>query len=90
MKVSSAIGLVVALVGLYVGAVMEGSNPLAILNPSAMLIVLGGTLGAVHHGHELRVGQEHPEALHDGAQLRAARPQREGLRARGLRRGRTP
>src|SRR3954453_4323918 len=47
MKASSAIGLVVAMVGLYLGATMEGSNPMAILSPSAMLIVLGGTLGAV-------------------------------------------
>ena len=35
------------IVGLYLGATMEGSNPMAILSPSAMLIVLGGTLGAV-------------------------------------------
>ena len=47
MKASSVIGLVVAIVGLYLGATMEGSNPMAILSPSAMLIVLGGTLGAV-------------------------------------------
>jgi chemotaxis protein MotA len=47
MKASSAIGLIVALVGLYLGAIMEGSNPMAVLAPSAMLIVLGGTLGAV-------------------------------------------
>src|SRR5919107_1745823 len=47
MKASSAIGLVVAIVGLYLGATLEGSNPMAILSPSAMLIVLGGTLGAV-------------------------------------------
>jgi chemotaxis protein MotA len=47
MKASSAIGLVVAIVGLYLGATMEGSNPMAVLSPSAMLIVLGGTLGAV-------------------------------------------
>jgi chemotaxis protein MotA len=46
MKVSSIIGLVVAIAGLFLGATMEGSNPMAILNPSAMLIVLGGTLGA--------------------------------------------
>ena len=46
MKASSAIGLVVAIVGLYLGATMEGSNPMAILSPSAMSIVLGGTLGA--------------------------------------------
>ena len=36
MKASSAIGLVVAIVGLYLGATMEGSNPMAILSPSAM------------------------------------------------------
>src|SRR3954467_12055890 len=47
MKASSAIGLVVAIVGLFLGATMEGSKPMAILAPSAMLIVLGGTLGAV-------------------------------------------
>ena len=46
MKVSSVIGLVVAIAGLYIGAVMEGSNPMAVLSPSAMSIVLGGTLGA--------------------------------------------
>src|SRR3954454_24034720 len=47
MKASSIIGLVVAIAGLYIGAVMEGSNPMAVLSPSAMSIVLGGTLGAV-------------------------------------------
>jgi chemotaxis protein MotA len=47
MKASSAIGLVVAIAGLFLGATMEGSNPMAILSPSAMSIVLGGTLGAV-------------------------------------------
>jgi chemotaxis protein MotA len=46
MKASSIIGLVVAIAGLYLGATMEGSNPMAILSPSAMSIVLGGTLGA--------------------------------------------
>ncbi|HWK26942.1 MAG TPA: flagellar motor protein [Solirubrobacter sp.] len=50
MKVSSLIGLVVALAGLYLGATMEGSNPMAVLSPSAMLIVLGGTLGATITG----------------------------------------
>src|SRR3954451_24939935 len=50
MKVSSAIGLVIACLGLFLGATMEGSNVFAILNPSAMLIVLGGTLGATITG----------------------------------------
>jgi chemotaxis protein MotA len=50
VKASSAIGLVVAFIGLGLGATMEGSSPLAVLNPAAMLIVLGGTLGAVITG----------------------------------------
>lgn len=50
MKASSAIGLVIAVVGLFLGSTMEGSNPMAILNVPALLIVLGGTFGAVMAG----------------------------------------
>jgi chemotaxis protein MotA len=50
MKASSAIGLLIGFVGLGLGATMEGSNVFAIINPSAMLIVLGGTLGATIAG----------------------------------------
>ena len=50
MKVSSLIGLVVGIAGLYLGATLEGSNPMAVLNLPAMLIVLGGTLGATIMG----------------------------------------
>ena len=50
MKASSAIGLVVAFVGIALGATMEGSNVAAVLNPTALLIVLGGTFGATMAG----------------------------------------
>jgi chemotaxis protein MotA len=46
MKASSLIGIIIAMAGIGLGATMEGSNVMAVLNPSAMLIVLGGTLGA--------------------------------------------
>jgi chemotaxis protein MotA len=46
MKASSAIGLGIAILGLFLGPTMEGSQVAAIINPSAMLIVLCGTLGA--------------------------------------------
>src|SRR6201994_1094529 len=46
MKASSAIGIAIAILGLFLGPTMEGSNVFAIINPSAMLIVLCGTLGA--------------------------------------------
>ena len=52
MKASSAIGLAIAILGLFLGPTMEGSNVMAIINPSAMLIVLCGTLGATIAGAE--------------------------------------
>jgi chemotaxis protein MotA len=50
MKASTLIGLIVGCAGIGLGATMEGSNVMAVLNPSAMLIVLGGTLGAAMAG----------------------------------------
>jgi chemotaxis protein MotA len=50
MKASTLIGLGIAFAGLFLGPTMEGSSPTAIINPSAMLIVLGGTLGATIAG----------------------------------------
>jgi chemotaxis protein MotA len=50
MKASSIIGIVVGCLGIAMGATMEGSNIMAVLNPSAMLIVLLGTLGATITG----------------------------------------
>jgi chemotaxis protein MotA len=50
MKASSAIGLVIGMITIALGATMEGSSVMAVLNPSAMLIVLGGTFGAVMTG----------------------------------------
>jgi chemotaxis protein MotA len=46
MKASAGIGLGIAVLGLVVGPTLEGSSPAAVINPSAMLIVLCGTLGA--------------------------------------------
>ena len=49
-RASSAIGIVVACLGIALGATLEGSNVMAVLNPAALLIVLGGTLGATIAG----------------------------------------
>ena len=50
MKASSVIGVVIGMVTIALGATMEGAPVMAVLNPSAMLIVLGGTFGAVMTG----------------------------------------
>src|SRR5947209_14375509 len=50
MKASTAIGMVVAIVGLAMGAMMEGSQIPAFLNIPALLIVLGGMGGATLAG----------------------------------------
>jgi chemotaxis protein MotA len=53
MKASSAIGWAVAVGGLLMGATMEGAPIMAVLSPSAMMIVLGGTLGVTIVGTSL-------------------------------------
>src|SRR3954463_11946242 len=53
MKAFSLIGIVVCVGGLFLGATMEGSNVMAVLSPSAMSIVLVGTLGAAMTGSSL-------------------------------------
>jgi chemotaxis protein MotA len=50
MKASSAIGIAVACATIAMGATMEGSQIMAVLNMPALLIVLGGTFGAVMAG----------------------------------------
>ncbi|HWH19604.1 MAG TPA: motility-associated protein, partial [Solirubrobacterales bacterium] len=46
MKASTAIGIGAAIVGLLLGAMMEGSQISAFIDPPAILIVFGGTFGA--------------------------------------------
>src|SRR3954464_1403646 len=45
MKAATAIGIVIAAVGLLGGAMMEGTSPVAFFNIPANLIVIGGTRG---------------------------------------------
>jgi chemotaxis protein MotA len=52
-KSSSIIGVLVAFGGLALGATMEGAPIMAVLNPSALMIVLGGTLGVTIIGTSL-------------------------------------
>jgi chemotaxis protein MotA len=50
MKANTLIGLIIGMAGIGLGATIEGSSVAAIINPSAMLIVFGGTLGAAMAG----------------------------------------
>ncbi len=46
MKFGTAIGIVISIVGIAIGATMEGTNVMVVINVPAILIVLVGTLGA--------------------------------------------
>ncbi len=46
MKFGTAVGIVISLIGIAVGATMEGTNVMVVLNVPAISIVLIGTLGA--------------------------------------------
>jgi chemotaxis protein MotA len=95
MKATTAIGIVVAIVGLALGATMEGSQLPAFLNVPAMVIIVCGTTGAVLAGNSMEsmkaipalykkaIGGETPD-LNERAQLLvslAERARREGLLA---------
>ncbi len=47
MDIASIGGLALALIGIFVGMMMEGGNIGQIMQPTAALIVIGGTAGAV-------------------------------------------
>jgi chemotaxis protein MotA len=47
MKATTAIGIVIAFVGLALGATMEGSQLPAFFNVPALVIIMSGTIGAV-------------------------------------------
>src|SRR4051794_5227239 len=46
MKFGTGVGIVISIVGIAMGATMEGTNVMVVLNVPAVLIVLIGTLGA--------------------------------------------
>jgi chemotaxis protein MotA len=54
MDLSSLIGLILAIVGVFVGMIMKGVSPSALIVPAAMLIIFVGTIGAVAVASPLR------------------------------------
>ena len=55
MDLATILGLVIAAVGILVGQAIEGGSVLQILQPTAAMIVFGGTLGATMIGFPLSV-----------------------------------
>src|SRR3954463_15473201 len=50
MKAATAIGIGLAAVAIVMAGVMEGGSPGALINPNALILVLGGTAGAIFGG----------------------------------------
>ena len=55
MDLGTIIGIVVALIGILAGQAIEGGSVLQILQPTAAMIVFGGTLGATMIGFPISV-----------------------------------
>ena len=55
MDLATVVGLVIAAVGILAGQAIEGGSVLQILQPTAALIVFGGTLGATMIGFPMAV-----------------------------------
>jgi len=55
MELASLIGLVLAIVGVFVGAILKGADPVMLFtNVPALLIVIVGTLGVVWQSHTMK------------------------------------
>src|SRR5215475_14131369 len=55
MDLATVVGMLVAVVGILVGQAIEGGSVLQILQPTAAMIVFGGTLGATMIGFPMSV-----------------------------------
>ena len=55
MDLATLLGLAIALIGILVGQAIEGGSILQIMQPTAAMIVCGGTLGATMIGFPLSV-----------------------------------
>ena len=45
MKAATGIGIAVAVVGILMGAMMDGTSPAAFMNPTALILIIAGTAG---------------------------------------------
>lgn len=93
MDLGTIIGIAVALFGILVGQAIEGGSVLQILQPTAALIVFGGTLGATMIGfpmsvlkqaaadivHIFKEGDAAPEGIIDDVIRLANKARREGI-----------
>lgn len=70
MGPASFVGIGIALFALMVGMIMDGGSPAALLAPSSMLLIFGGTLGAATAGMLM----SDAKGLRDGRPGRATCP----------------
>ena len=61
MKATTAIGIVMSVVMLLLAVIMEGGNPMSLINIPAFLIVAGGTAGAVLASTSLGMAKAMPK-----------------------------
>ena len=45
MKAATGIGIAVAVVGVLMSAMMDGTSPAAFMNPTALILIIAGTAG---------------------------------------------
>ena len=55
MDLATVLGVAIALLGIFVGQAIEGGSILQVMQPTAAMIVCGGTLGATMIGFPMSV-----------------------------------
>lgn len=61
MEKSTVIGLIVGVVSIVVGMALKGASPMALLNPAAFLIIIGGTVACLCNAFTMDILKKFPD-----------------------------
>lgn len=60
MEISTIIGLVAAVLSVVVGMALKGASPMALINPAAWLIIMGGTVACLFNAFTIETLKKFP------------------------------
>lgn len=63
MEKSTIIGIILGLLSIVVGLALKGANPMALINPAALLIIFGGTAASIFIGFPLSEIKKFPKLI---------------------------
>ena len=63
MEISTVIGLVTGVLSVVVGMALKGASPMALINPAAILIIIGGTVACLFNAFPMDILKKIPQLV---------------------------